>query len=575
MTWFKDISLRKKLVLITSTITLIALILSSTAIVFNEIKVLRELWIDELSSLTQVLGDNSISTLVFNDNVEANKILSSLIHESDIVNAYILDEHGNLFAQYNKAGYEKYAFSKIKPDSYIINEGFIIISHNLVFNDNNIGTILLRSNMERIESVTMDNIKVITLVIFAVIIFTFLLSSFMQKTISNPIKNLADFMQSISKTTDYSQRIETTRSDEIGHLTSSFNHMLQEIQIKETALKHSEERFRKIVEYSPNPILMYRNSKIVYINQAGIDLFNANSVDDLIGKNALDLVHPDYRNVGNEKHQLSQNDVISPVTEEKFIKLDGKVIDVEVTRFVVYYQEKPSIIAMVKDITKRKMLAKQLIAEKNKRLFDIIETQEEERHRIATDLHDGLGQTLTAISFNIENLKNDLDTKKEVRTELVEDLQIHITTALNETKNISYNLMPVILYDLGLEPALKLLCRNIEGNNSIKVEFMYVNNEKFSNKRLNTCLYRITQEALNNIVKHSNASKAEIHIFNSEKTIFLVIEDNGNGFDPKTKAQPGMGINNIHNRAIALNGKVNINSTVGVGTEIIVEIPMS
>jgi two-component system, NarL family, sensor kinase len=198
----------------------------------------------------------------------------------------------------------------------------------------------------------------------------------------------------------------------------------------------------------------------------------------------------------------------------------------------------------------------------------LLEGQENERRRIIQELHDGVGQLLTAVRMRVEMLEGEDPLREEIRK------QINETIA--EVRRISYNVMPQALVDFGLEAALKGLCESMKRYSSLDIDFTYI---KESNQVLNfdvtTALFRIAQEGLNNIVKYANASTVDLHIIQKEDEIYLALEDDGKGFEVNgTETAQGMGLQNIRERAKLLNGSAEIHSLPGEGTVIEVHIPI-
>lgn len=199
----------------------------------------------------------------------------------------------------------------------------------------------------------------------------------------------------------------------------------------------------------------------------------------------------------------------------------------------------------------------------------LLEGQENERRRIIKDLHDGVGQLLTAIRMRVEMLEDGSGLKEEIKK------QINETIA--EVRRISYNVMPQSLVDFGLEAALQGLCDSMKRYSNLEIDFHYVKEfDHTLNFDISTALFRIAQEGLNNVVKYAQASSVNLHIIDKEDEIYLMLEDNGRGFDEsKLNADSGMGLQNIRERAAILNGYADIHSVRGEGTVIEVHIPIS
>lgn len=198
----------------------------------------------------------------------------------------------------------------------------------------------------------------------------------------------------------------------------------------------------------------------------------------------------------------------------------------------------------------------------------LLEGQENERRRIVKELHDGVGQLLTAIRMRVEMLEGDDPLREEIRK------QINETIA--EVRRISYNVMPQALVDFGLEAALKGLCDSMKRYSNLDIDFTYIKeSHEVLNFEVTTALFRIAQEGLNNVVKYANASTVYLHIIQKEDEIYLALEDDGKGFEVSdTETAQGMGLQNIRERAKLLNGSAEIHSVPGQGTVIEVHIPV-
>lgn len=197
----------------------------------------------------------------------------------------------------------------------------------------------------------------------------------------------------------------------------------------------------------------------------------------------------------------------------------------------------------------------------------LMEGQEHERQRITQELHDGVGQLLTAIRIRIEMLDDNLALKHDLKT------QINETIA--EIKRISYNVMPHALVDYGLEAAFKGLCDNIKKYSPLTIDFRYVKEvERKLSFDISIAVFRIVQEGLNNIINHAKASYVNLHILEKDDSIYVIIEDNGVGFD-ENEIIRGSGLRNMKERARLLNGTTDIYSTSGNGTTVEVNIPLN
>ena len=210
-----------------------------------------------------------------------------------------------------------------------------------------------------------------------------------------------------------------------------------------------------------------------------------------------------------------------------------------------------------------------------KLLSKIVSIQEDERKRISRDLHDHLGQKLTALSLTLELVKQKCE--KDELCKLIKQAQERAKEVDSELSFLAWELRPASIDELGLEMTLENYAREFSRHFQIPVKF---HSNKLKEKRLNheieINLYRITQEALNNIAKHTQATDVSVLLEKLDNHIVLIIEDNGVGFSPneKTNRSNRLGLVGMNERAALIGGKVEIESKKGKGTTIYARVPL-
>lgn len=231
------------------------------------------------------------------------------------------------------------------------------------------------------------------------------------------------------------------------------------------------------------------------------------------------------------------------------------------------------MVLMIRDISKKKKEEEAKMAKLMAR--QTIEAQETERKRLVQELHDGIGQSLYSISIGLNGLLySTLD--QHLHTTLSDLLHV-LNDTMNEVKRLSSDLRPTSLDMLGLDAALSSLISRIERHSQVTIDYHSVlhYNDRFSpNIELN--LYRIIQEGLNNILKHSESQQASISIqwLNNGKGLKIIIEDRGKGFYlDKASKSTGLGLKHIQERVYLLDGTLEINSLIGKGTTLLITIP--
>ncbi|MFH2142845.1 MAG: sensor histidine kinase, partial [Bacteroidota bacterium] len=200
-----------------------------------------------------------------------------------------------------------------------------------------------------------------------------------------------------------------------------------------------------------------------------------------------------------------------------------------------------------------RLIKDRLLEEEKLRLKTVIETQEIERTRIARDLHDGIGQMLSAASMNLSFMGDKLNfSQTEDESNYAESMKI-INACCTEVRTISHQMMPRSLKDEGLIIAIKELLARIFKNSKIEISFDTHNiNERLSNE-IENGVFRIIQELTGNIIKHSKADKVGVQLLKGEDNLVLIVEDNGVGLDENSTGN-GIGLKNIYSRVAALNG---------------------
>lgn len=219
----------------------------------------------------------------------------------------------------------------------------------------------------------------------------------------------------------------------------------------------------------------------------------------------------------------------------------------------------------------------QKLLEQRIRSLSIIEAQENERRRISRELHDGLGQLLSAAKLNFGMIDFMQNTNKEKAAEVIKQVDSIISKAIVETRRIAHDLRPTTLDDFGLIPALRILCQEFSKITGIKVKFQVSPTLDRIDPKVEIAIYRIIQESFNNISKYAEATEVSLDIYRKDNFVFVKAKDNGKGFDIENiikskKAGGGFGLLNMKERAELIGGKAEIISSLGNGTELLLEI---
>lgn len=390
------------------------------------------------------------------------------------------------------------------------------------------------------------------------------------KKLTLPIVRLMDAIQIVGKG-DLTARVMVTEKDELGILASAFNQMLERIE-KVTV---SRNFYDNVLNSMFNGLIITdQQGTITSMNDAATRILEDSGKTLLNGSmRSLFVDQPDV------EHTTAGNQIcFSNVQTESLMKsVNGNEIPVLIT---VAPLQLPSatpgkFVFVFHDLTERKKIEHAMEQIRKERIIAINEAQEKDRLRIATDLHDGLGQILTSASMSLQHMANHLPDDVGWLPTHVSGIMEQINLAIGETKRISHNLIPLALKDFGLVPAVTHLINSANHQQKVRFSFDAFNMDERIDPRLEKTFYRICQEAVNNVLKHARASSAHIQLIKHDETVVLVVEDDGIGFDVEQAGckDGGLGLASIKERTATFGGSFLINSIIHGGTELIVEIP--
>ena len=240
------------------------------------------------------------------------------------------------------------------------------------------------------------------------------------------------------------------------------------------------------------------------------------------------------------------------------------LIGVMLTGFVIYRSLRYIQQARIKSIE---------LEQQQKLTQSIFETQENEKTRIGASLHDGLGQSLSAVKMNLQFMQTHLEPDNQKVNDVFHKTLDLVDASIRETREVSHELVTNFIISKGLKTAIEYLVSKLD-TREIEFEISIIDVPNTVSDAIKINIYRIIQECINNILKHAHASKVIITFDADEDYIHGIIEDNGQGFDPEKLTGNGIGIENIRTRVHFLKGEIDIASKPGNGTVIAFHIPM-
>lgn len=343
-------------------------------------------------------------------------------------------------------------------------------------------------------------------------------------------------------------------------------------------LRQSEARYRSLVEWSPLGIGVHQGGVLVYVNPACVAIFGARSADELLGKRVLDLMVAEERPLAQARIDRILAGENTSLVLRRYVRLDGNVIEVEGKGAPITINGAPAVQFTMRDVTAENAAQRALRDSQTElRVLSarILAVQETERRRIAHELHDELGQALTAVKINLLAHQR---FGSQPRAPL-EDENIRIVeAALQQVRHLALALRPSMLDDLGLVPALRWLCDQTASRSDLHVAFEPDIPLDRLDPNLETACFRIVQEALTNVSRHAGATEVRIRLASDDDMLVLDVRDDGCGFDVDKMRQRAMlggslGVLGMQERATLIDGTLEIRSEPGKGSHLVLRCP--
>ncbi|HXX65286.1 MAG TPA: histidine kinase [Bacteroidota bacterium] len=361
----------------------------------------------------------------------------------------------------------------------------------------------------------------------------------------------------------------------IGHLR-----MRKEGMRTRGRLRESELRYRALVELSPGAILICRSGRIVYSNPAGIELFRLGNVSDPHVKHIAEIFPPNVRHMLLEQMDKAlATGKAQPLKEFEVVQGNGELQVLEGVAIPIVDRGKSALQIVMRDVTLHIRATRQLhqYSERLRNLSkQLLTSQENERRHVARELHDEIGQSLTILKLNLQSIRQ-VGKPADLRRRLEASISI-IDSALQKVRSLSLDLRPSILDDLGLIPALEWYLTRQNDLSGTTIQFVHGVIERRPPPEIEIACFRITQEGITNVIRHSGATSAVVELHERPENLHLSIRDNGKGFDvtrARTEATRGksLGLLGMQERASLVGGQFDIRSKRDVGTDIEVSIP--
>jgi PAS domain S-box-containing protein len=341
----------------------------------------------------------------------------------------------------------------------------------------------------------------------------------------------------------------------------------------EQRLREYEARYRHLLDHMPDGVALTHRRRIIRVNPPMARMFSYPSAEKMEGLSLMDLASPGSREIIRRQ---STPRALGRQGENRFefqaLRKDGSTFSAECTLTIDRGEAKPFGLAIIRDVTESKTY------EEQRKLFSerIIVAQEKEHALIARELHDELGQALTAIKMDMAWIKSHVKGAGEAISDRFEALGKLVDTTIESVQKMAASLHPSVLDQLGLTAAIEWYAGEFERRTGIeciiKSESADFNID--SNAAIN--VYRIFQEALTNVARHARASRVDVRMAQNRGYLTICISDNGRGIlSQKLSGAMSLGIAGMRERAELVKGRLDIQSRRGKGTKVTVYLPTS
>lgn len=348
-------------------------------------------------------------------------------------------------------------------------------------------------------------------------------------------------------------------------------------KLADERLQESEGKFRAIFEGTMDGIVLIDDSGMivdfnsVFAQQCGL------SSERLMQTRIWELRPADQFKIARARFFSVLETGQGGVADVKYRKPDGSVINIEFRSTSIRIGNKRYLQGLVRDITEHKSREHEL-HNYQQLLRDMAanssSSREAESKRIAREVHDELGQLLTALRMDISLLRIEFGEHAPLLKTRIQDMLVLVDKSIQGVRDVTANLRPASL-DMGIVPAIAWLCDEFPVRTNTACTLRVINEPVGLDDARTVALFRIVQESLTNIARHAQAMRVEITVEQSDDNIVLEIHDDGKGFDPAARPEnQSFGLMGMRERAIALGGKVIIDSAPSEGTVVSVQIPI-
>lgn len=553
-----------KLTLVILCTSTVVLVLGTAAVLYYDAAASKKHLISEVESMAQITGASSSAALAFQNARDAMHTIAVLRSRPEIDYVCLCQSDGKPFVHFGLEGQEiDSVISRTTPEGHRIVDGKLILRRRILLGEELVGWIVIQANLERETARYQTFLQISLLSLAGLIGVALLLATRLQRLVSHPISQLASAARHITQHKDYSVRVWNESVDEIGSLVKSFNQMLAEIERQNRGLVESQQQLQLALSASQMGTWEWD--------------IRANRVSWSVENEHLFGVPPDAMTLDSFIAPLHRDDREPVCAEFKKAVESGDAFEVEYRIasaagrdvWVAHHGQvrrnsdgKPMVLTgIIQDISSRKRVE----AERQQLIARLLHAEEEERRRIARELHDTTAQQLAFVKLGLTVPQDRVS--KQLDPKAVSECCTLLDQAMGDIRTLTYMLHPPLLDEFGLADALKEFAAGATRRSSVHISVHTDTYQGRLHRNVELTLFRVVQESVTNAIRHSGTQEIMIRLARDEEEVRIEVQDFGCGLPgppPKTNTRflrnVGVGMAAMLERMTLIGGRLVVES---------------
>jgi PAS domain S-box-containing protein len=530
----------------------------------------------QIASIAEITAAYSSVPVAFQDLREVQEPLNALKARGEIDGAYIFYRDGKLLGSFSRTGAKN-----DPPPLFSLAEGSTFEAKRLVLvrrinlDGETVGTIVIHANLKQQTARAKTFLLIVVLFLIGLVGVAVLLAARLQGMVSDPIAKLAVVAKQITRNKDYSVRVLNKSPDEIGDLVTAFNQMLTEIESQNRNLSESESRLKLALSAASMCVWEWHiETDQVNCSSETRQVFGATPMPMSLETFAR-FIHPEDADSVLSAIQQTRVRRGSLTMEYRMCSAEGRIF------WVAHHgqircnaSDKPAVLAgIMQDISARK----QAEEERHKLTAKLLHAEEEERRRIARELHDTTAQHLAALKMGFTRILND---RGHDSPSLQPETLHLLDQAIQEIRTLTYVLHPPLLEEFGLVGALKDFAAGVTRRSGIQVTTGFDGYEGRLSREIELTLFRVVQESISNAVRHSGTKEISVRLARDEQEVRVEVQDFGRGLsapgtgaDAQRPRNSGVGLAAMQERITMVGGHLTVESDPE-GVTVLASVPL-